>query len=71
MTDKTFYAALIFILTYVLITVQKIPGVKLDCPAGVSIGAILMVLTKVITLDEAYGFVDLNTLAFLMRGISP
>jgi Na+/H+ antiporter NhaD/arsenite permease-like protein len=66
MTDKTLHAALIFALTYILITAQKIPGVKLDRPAGVSIGAILMVLAKVITLDEAYGFVDLNILAFLL-----
>ncbi|MBI2485543.1 MAG: anion transporter [Deltaproteobacteria bacterium] len=66
MTDKTLYAAIIFVLTYLLITVQKIPGIKLDRPAGVSIGAILMILAQVITLDEAYGFVDLNTLAFLL-----
>lgn len=66
MTDKTLYAAIIFILTYILIAVQKIPGIKLDRPAGVSIGAILMILTKVITLEEAYGFVDLNTISFLL-----
>ena len=66
MTDKTLYAAIIFVLTYLLITVQKIPGLKLDRPAGVSIGATLMILSQVITLDEAYGFIDLNTLAFLL-----
>lgn len=66
MTDKTLYATIIFILTYVLITIQKIPGIRLDRTSGVSIGAILMVLAKVITLDEAYGFVDLNTIAFLL-----
>ncbi len=66
MTDKTFYAALIFILNYILITVQKVPKIKLDRTAGVSICAILMVLAKVVTLDEAYAFVDLNTIAFLL-----
>ncbi len=66
MTDKTVYAAIIFVLTYLLITVQKIPGIKLDRPAGVSIGAILMVLAGVLTLDEAYAFIDLDTLAFLL-----
>ncbi len=66
MTDKTFYAAIIFVLTYLLITVQKIPGIKLDRPAAVSIGAVLMILSGVITLDAAYGFVDLNTVAFLL-----
>ncbi|HXG30109.1 MAG TPA: anion transporter [Thermodesulfobacteriota bacterium] len=66
MIDKTLYAAIIFILTYILIAVQKIPGIKLDRPAGVSIGAILMILTKVITLEEAYGFIDLNTISFLL-----
>lgn len=66
MTDKTLYAAIIFVLTYLLITVQKIPGIKLDRPAGVSIGAILMVLAGILTLDEAYAFIDLDTLAFLL-----
>jgi len=66
MTDKSLYAAIVFILTYLLITVQKIPGIKLDRPAGVSIGAILMILAKVITLNEAYGFIDLNTIGFLL-----
>ena len=66
MTDKAVYAAIIFVLTYLLITVQKIPGIKLDRPAGVSIGAILMVLAGVLTLDEAYAFIDLDTLAFLL-----
>ncbi len=65
MTDKILYTALIFILTYLLITVQKIPEIKLDRTAGVSIGAILMILAKVLTLNEAYGFVDLNTLCKL------
>jgi Na+/H+ antiporter NhaD/arsenite permease-like protein len=66
MTHKTLYAALIFVLTYILISVQKVPGIKLDRTSGVSIGAILMVLAKVITLDEAYRFIDLNTVAFLL-----
>jgi Na+/H+ antiporter NhaD/arsenite permease-like protein len=66
MSEKTAIATAIFILTYVLITVQKIPGIKLDRPAGVSIGAMLMVLTGVITLEEAYGFIDLNTISFLL-----
>jgi Na+/H+ antiporter NhaD/arsenite permease-like protein len=66
MTDKTFYAALIFILTYILITVHKFPKIKLDRTAGVSIGAILMILAKVVTLDEAYAYVDLNTISFLL-----
>lgn len=66
MSEKTAIATAIFILTYILITVQKIPGIKLDRPAGVSIGAMLMVLTGVITLEEAYGFIDLNTISFLL-----
>jgi Na+/H+ antiporter NhaD/arsenite permease-like protein len=66
MTDKILYAALIFILTYILISFQKVPRIKLDRAAAVSIGAILMVLGKVITLDEAYSFIDLNTIAFLL-----
>jgi Na+/H+ antiporter NhaD/arsenite permease-like protein len=66
MTDKAFYALSIFTLTYIFIIAQKIPGIRLDRPAGVSIGAILMVIARVVTLDQAYGFIDLNTIAFLL-----
>ncbi|MGQ0794048.1 MAG: SLC13 family permease [Deltaproteobacteria bacterium] len=66
MTDKTIIAAAIFALTYALITAQKLPLVKLDRPAAVSIGAISMILAGILTLDEAYGSIDMDTIAFLL-----
>lgn len=39
---------------------------KLDRPSGALLGAVLMVLTGVLTLDEAYRAVDFNTILLLL-----
>ncbi len=57
---------LIFILTYVIISAQKMKWHKLDRPSGALLGAVLMVLTGVLTLDEAYRTVDFNTILLLL-----
>ncbi|HHT9111240.1 MAG TPA: SLC13 family permease, partial [Candidatus Brocadiaceae bacterium] len=57
---------LIFILTYVIISAQKMNWHKLDRPSGALLGAVLMVLSGVLTLDEAYRTVDYNTILLLM-----
>ncbi len=57
---------LIFILTYVIISAQKIKWHKLDRPSGALLGAVLMVLAGVLTLDEAYRAVDFNTILLLL-----
>lgn len=57
---------LIFILTYVIISAQKMKWHKLDRPSGALLGAVLMVLTGVLTLDEAYRAVDFNTILLLL-----
>ncbi|MBU6391720.1 MAG: anion transporter [Planctomycetes bacterium] len=57
---------LIFILTYVIISAQKMKWHKLDRPSGALLGAVLMVLTGVLTLDEAYRTIDFNTILLLL-----
>ncbi len=57
---------LIFILTYIIISAQKMKWHRLDRPSGALLGAVLMVLAGVLTLDEAYRAVDFNTILLLM-----
>ena len=57
---------LIFILTYVIISVQKMKWHKLERPSGALLGAVLMVLSGVLTLDEAYRSIDFNTILLLL-----
>ncbi len=59
-------ALVIFSLTYALIALQRIKWLHLDRPSGALIGAVLMVLFKVVGLEEAYRLVDYNTLVLLL-----
>lgn len=57
---------LIFIFTYVIISAQKMKWHTLDRPSGALFGAVLMVITGVLTLDEAYRSIDFNTILLLL-----
>ncbi|MEK7699223.1 MAG: SLC13 family permease, partial [Planctomycetota bacterium] len=57
---------LIFALTYVIISAQKMKWHRLDRPSGALLGAVLMVLCGVMTLDEAYRSIDFNTILLLL-----
>lgn len=57
---------LIFALTYSIISAQKMKWHTLDRPSGALLGAVLMVLTGVLTLDEAYRAIDFNTILLLL-----
>lgn len=59
-------ALIIFILTYLFIAVQKFPKVHLDLPSGALIGAVLMVVSGVLPLKEAYAAIDLDTILLLL-----
>jgi len=59
-------AAGIFGLTYVFISLQKIHFLNLDRPSAAIGGALLMVLCGVITLEEAYAAINLDTLSLLL-----
>jgi Na+/H+ antiporter NhaD/arsenite permease-like protein len=59
-------ALLIFLLTYVLIAIQKIPRLHLGRPAGALLGACGMVAFGVVSFDEAKRAIDLDTILFLL-----
>lgn len=59
-------AAAIFMITYVLISLQKIHFLNLDRPSAAVGGALLMVLCGVLTLTEAYAAINLDTISLLL-----
>ncbi len=64
--SSTFLAAAIFALTYVLISLRRVPWLNLNRPAAAMVGATLMVVTGVLSLDEAYRAVNHDTIALLL-----
>src|SRR5574340_1197187 len=59
-------ALVIFLLTYLFIGLRQVPRVHIDRPAGALVGAVLMVVLGVLTLDEAFAAVDLHTILLLL-----
>ena len=57
---------LIFLFTYTFIAFRHIPALPLDMPAASLIGAVLMVVSGVLTLPEVYVAVDWNTILLLL-----
>ena len=58
-------ATLIFLATYVVLAVGRIPGLRVDRTGAAIIGAGLMVAANVLTLDQAYAAINLNTIVLL------
>jgi Na+/H+ antiporter NhaD/arsenite permease-like protein len=56
----------IFALTYLLIAVQRLPFVHLNRPAAGLLGAVAMVVFRVLPLPDAYAAVDFDVIAFLL-----
>jgi Na+/H+ antiporter NhaD/arsenite permease-like protein len=66
-TDAVIPAAIvIFAATYLVIALGKLPGFHLDRAGAALLGASLMVGTGVLSLDQAYGAIDFNTIALLL-----
>jgi Na+/H+ antiporter NhaD/arsenite permease-like protein len=59
-------AALIFAATYVLISLPRVPFVKLGRPAAAVLGALLMVVCGVLSPGEAIGAINVDTIALLL-----
>ncbi len=59
-------AALIFIATYAILGLQGIPKLHIDRPSGALLGAVAMVGFGVLTLQQAYQAIDLDTILFLL-----
>src|SRR6266487_3301820 len=57
---------IIFAATYVLIAVQRLPFVHLNRPAASLLGAVAMVVSGVLSLQQAYGAIDFDVLVFLL-----
>jgi Na+/H+ antiporter NhaD/arsenite permease-like protein len=58
-------ATLIFLATYVVLALGRMPGLRVDRTGAAIIGASLMVATNVLTLDEAYRAIHLDTIVLL------
>ncbi len=59
-------ALVIFLITYVFIGLRQIPRLHIDRPAGALVGAVLMIVFGVLTLEEAFAAIDMHTLLLLL-----
>lgn len=59
-------AILIFAMTYLVMAIGKLPGWRLDRAGAALLGGSLMVGTGVLTLDEAYRAIDMETITLLL-----
>src|SRR2546428_3395939 len=59
-------AVLIFLMTYFVMAVGKLPGFYLDRAGAALLGASLMAATGLLSLDDAYRAVDVDTIALLV-----
>jgi Na+/H+ antiporter NhaD/arsenite permease-like protein len=59
-------AGLIFVATYAVIAIGRLPGSRLDRTGAALLGASLMVASDALSLEEAYRAIDLDTIALLL-----
>lgn len=57
---------MIFVITYLLIAVQQLPGIRINRPAASLMGAVAMVVIGGLPPGEAYAAIDPNVLVFLL-----
>jgi Na+/H+ antiporter NhaD/arsenite permease-like protein len=58
-------AGILFVATYVVVALGRVPGLRLDRTGAAVVGAAFMVAFHVVTPKETYRFVDLGTLVLL------
>ena len=63
---KTALAVLVFLATYVIIAIGKLPGYQLDRSGAALLGASFMVGLGVVSLDEAYHAIDFDAITLLL-----
>jgi Na+/H+ antiporter NhaD/arsenite permease-like protein len=56
----------IFVVTYVLIAAQQVPGVRLNRPAATLLGAVAMVVLGGLPARDAYAAIDIDVIVFLL-----
>jgi Na+/H+ antiporter NhaD/arsenite permease-like protein len=67
MSDTTIVAAwLVFLATYIVVALGKIPVYRIDRAGAALLGGSLMVATGVLSLEEAYRAVDFDTIVLLL-----
>ncbi len=59
-------ALIIFTLTYIGIIFTRLPRMNIDRPSAAFFGAVAMILTGVLSFDEAVKAIDFNTIALLL-----
>jgi Na+/H+ antiporter NhaD/arsenite permease-like protein len=59
-------ALVVFVGTYAVVAIGRLPGLRLDRAGAALVGASLMVGFGVLTLEEAYSAIDLNTIVLLV-----
>jgi Na+/H+ antiporter NhaD/arsenite permease-like protein len=59
-------AILIFVSTYAVIAIGKLPGFHLDRAGAALLGASLIAATGLLSLDDAYRAIDIDTIALLL-----
>src|SRR5215813_8867645 len=59
-------AMVIFIATYAVVAIGKVPVYRIDRAGAALLGGSLMVATGVLTLDEAYRAIDFDTITLLL-----
>ena len=59
-------AFIVFLITYLFVGLTQVPRIPINRPAGALVGAVLMVITGVLTLDDAFQAVDMHTLLLLL-----
>jgi Na+/H+ antiporter NhaD/arsenite permease-like protein len=65
-TAATAATAAIFLLTYIVVAVGRVPGLRLDRAGAALVGGSLMLAVGAVTLDDLGKAVDLPTLALLL-----
>ena len=63
---KTFVAALVFVATYIIIAIGKLPFYQLDRAGAALLGASLMVGLGVVSLEDAYRSIDFDAITLLL-----
>ena len=63
---RTVIAVLVFIATYVIIAIGKLPGYQLDRAGAALLGASFMVGLGVVSLDDAYHAIDFDAITLLL-----
>jgi Na+/H+ antiporter NhaD/arsenite permease-like protein len=67
MSDTTIVAAwLVFLATYIVVALGKIPVYRIDRAGAALLGGSLMVATGVLSLQEAYRTIDFDTIVLLL-----